>query len=85
MKYDFKPIPLSEKDRHDLLRCSVERILNTAINMAEAVAAGKTIRFAVEDAETSLQDLEEFKSLIVKLWQNAAEEQRVNLLNGETQ
>jgi hypothetical protein len=64
---------LSDQERLQLLTCSIERVVNNALWLADK---GMTSRNAVisERAWTLQDDLEALKPLLCRLWANAQED-----------
>lgn len=61
------PFKLTKREENQILQNSVERMINTSIQLAQHLEDSKDERIK-ELASISWQDWEELKQLIVKLW-----------------
>jgi hypothetical protein len=65
---------ITERQRVDLIlgNNSLERVINTAMRLAESIASRQRITPELrEDADTNLQDWKELKSIASALWNEA--------------
>lgn len=67
------PYELTEREKISILQCSVERMINTSLELARYAEAG--VRLDAESEEhmrelgsTSRQDWEDYKEIVLKLW-----------------
>lgn len=67
------PLELTYKEENLILQNSVERVINTSVELVDSIDAKEDD--ALNDrVETNLGDWEELKWLVVKLWNDARNE-----------
>lgn len=79
-------LKLTEREIRQLLENSIERMINTTINVCHTInAKGATTKNEqerlLEYADTNGQDWIELKSLVCKIWNWASEEERKKIYN----
>jgi len=80
MIYASPILELSDADKRNLSTCSVERMINTSIRIAQVAEESKNEKLS-ELGSTSWQDWDELKPLVLKLWNYHAELHRVEAFN----
>lgn len=74
---------ISEETARYISNNSIERVINTAIRMAEAVATRKIPASTAEDAEMSIEDLSDCKMIATQIWNDTRNAILLKLFGGE--